>query len=73
MERATGKCELELRNERGGDTLVTKVQNHENHVSEESREEKDVEKPKSYNKDRNLLHPNKQDRRRYSCNSHQPN
>ena len=49
------------------------VQNHEYHVSEESREEMDVEKPKRCNEDRNLLHPNnKQARNRHWRNSHQP-
>ena len=56
METATGKFGLELRNERG-DTMVEwstkKVQNHEYHVPEESREEMDMEKPKRCNENRN--------------------
>ena len=38
---------------------IKKVQNHEYHVPEESREKMDVEKPKRYNEDRNRLHSNK--------------
>ena len=53
METATGKCELELRNERG-DTLVEwETSRKYNHVSEESREEMDMEKPKWCNEGRN--------------------
>ena len=52
-----GKFGVELRNDRGN---IKKVQNHEYHVSEESREEMDLEKPKRCDENRNWQHPNKQ-------------
>ena len=55
METATGKCGLELRNERELETSrkykigrtgnIKKVQNHVYHVPEESWEEMNVEDP----------------------------
>ena len=64
VETATGKLGLVLRNERSDSLLgrmgnIKEIQNHEYHVPEESKEEKDVEKPKRCNEDRHLLHPNK--------------
>ena len=53
IETATGILGLELRKERGDTDNITKVQNHAYHVSEESREEMDMEKPKCCNEDRN--------------------
>ena len=50
VETVTGKFGLELRNER---EEFKKVQNHEYHVREESREEMNVEKHKRCNEDRN--------------------
>ena len=48
METPTAKFGFELRNERGD-----RVQHFEYRVSEQSREEMDVEKPKWCNEDRN--------------------
>ena len=51
---------------------INKVQNHEYNVSEENREEMDVENPKRSNGDWNWLYPNKQAKQRNRRNSHQP-
>ena len=50
---------------------IMKIRNHEYHVSEESREEVDLEKLKQFNENRDCPHPNKQARRRHRHNSHQ--
>ena len=44
---------------------IKKAQNHEYHVSEETRETMNVGKRKRSNEDQNWLHPNKQARHRH--------
>ena len=51
VEMAMGKFGLKVRNERGGLGNIKKVQNHEYHVSEKSREEMDMKKLKQCNEE----------------------